>query len=53
MTCPRCYGFDPFCARCEGEGYICETCGQPQSWCECKDEDDWDDENDDWGQFAT
>jgi hypothetical protein len=28
------------CEHCEGVGYICEVCDQPDGECTCKDSDD-------------
>lgn len=32
------------CERCDGSGYVCQNCLEPDAKCECEDEIDDDDE---------
>jgi hypothetical protein len=25
-----------YCKRCDGSGYLCDGCGQPENMCECR-----------------
>lgn len=35
------------CSSCNGEGHVCEECGEPESQCDCDDADEDDEADDD------
>lgn len=43
MECPNCHGYGfldgATCLRCDGEGWLCQSCAQPSVCCCCFD--DW------------
>ena len=57
MQCPACSGTGMYqgeeCFECDGEGFVCENCGEPLAFCDgenCQeefevDEDDFEDDD--------
>ncbi len=34
------------CPHCHGTGYLCDDCKCPMDYCQCPDEDYWDEDED-------